>query len=65
VPSLWLYAANDTYFPPELSARMAAAYETAGGAVEYHRLPPVGVEGHELAHGSTDWSPFMATFLAR
>jgi dienelactone hydrolase len=65
VPSLWLYAANDTYFPPELSARMAAAYEKAGGAVEYHRLPPVGVEGHELAHGSTDWSPFMATFLAR
>jgi pimeloyl-ACP methyl ester carboxylesterase len=33
IPSLWLYAANDTYFPPDLSGRMADAYRNAGGTI--------------------------------
>ncbi|HMB75630.1 MAG TPA: hypothetical protein VKN76_04485, partial [Kiloniellaceae bacterium] len=31
VPTLWLYAENDSYFPPDLSRRMATAYTAAGG----------------------------------
>ncbi len=65
VPTLWLYAANDTYFPPALSQRMAAAFKGAGGNVEYHLLPPVGSEGHFLAQGSTAWAPYLAAFLKR
>ncbi len=63
VPSLWLYASNDTYFPPELSRRMADAFEAAGGTVEYHLLPPIGSEGHTLALDSTAWAPYFAAFL--
>ncbi len=65
LPSLWLYASNDTYFPPDLSGRMAEAYKSAGGAVEYHLLSPVGEEGHGLAQASTDWAPYIEAFLKR
>jgi dienelactone hydrolase len=63
VPSLWLYASNDTYFPPALSRRMADAFKAAGGTLEYHVLPPVGSEGHTLAIDSTAWAPYIAAFL--
>jgi hypothetical protein len=31
-PTLWLYAKNDSYFGPELAAKMAAAWKEGGGA---------------------------------
>lgn len=49
IPTLWLYAENDTYFAPELSRRMADAFGAAGGDAEYHLLPPVRGDGHALA----------------
>jgi dienelactone hydrolase len=66
IPSLWLYAANDTYFPPDLSRRLADAYRDAGGKVEYNLLPPVGREGHGLimADGAATWAPYLEGFLA-
>ncbi len=39
LPGLWLYAANDSYFPPELSAALAQAYRDAGGRVTFDLLP--------------------------
>jgi pimeloyl-ACP methyl ester carboxylesterase len=67
-PSLWLYSANDTYFGPELSRRMADAFRAAGGQVEYRLLPPVGNEGHYLIYSSDaarDWSAVADKFLTR
>ncbi len=68
VPSLWLYARNDTFFVPETAREMADAYQGGGGAAEFHLLPPYGNEGHFLADdqlGWTLWGERLKTFLAR
>jgi dienelactone hydrolase len=67
IPTLWLYAENDSYFAPQLSKRMVRAFVEAGGRAEYHLLPPIGEEGHRLIE--TDearalWTPIVARFLA-
>ncbi|MDO8399703.1 MAG: alpha/beta hydrolase [Bradyrhizobium sp.] len=49
VPVTWLVAANDTYFSPELSRRMADALRGGGGKVEFRVLAASGSEGHWLA----------------
>ncbi len=49
VPVTWLVAANDTYFSPDLSRRMADAFRGGGGKVEFRVLPAFGSEGHWLA----------------
>jgi dienelactone hydrolase len=65
-PMLWFYIENDTFFGPELSRRMHAAYTGAGGSAEYHLMPPFGSEGHFFI-GSPDaipqWSPLVSQFL--
>jgi dienelactone hydrolase len=48
VPVTWLVAANDTYFSPELSRRLAGAFASAGGRVDFHVLAASGSEGHWL-----------------
>lgn len=48
VPVTWLVAANDTFFPPDLSRRMADAF-LGGGKAGFHVLPASGSEGHWLA----------------
>lgn len=63
LPTLWLYAANDTYFPPDLSGRMAEAYRGAGGNVEYHLLPAITGEGHGLIAQQAAWAPYVDAFL--
>jgi dienelactone hydrolase len=66
VPMLWLYIENDTYFGPELSKRMHAAFAAAGGDAEYHLLPPHGSEGHFLVDAADAvpiWSPLVGAFL--
>jgi dienelactone hydrolase len=49
VPVTWLVAANDSYFPPELSRRLADAFRGGGGKVDFHVLAANGREGHWLA----------------
>jgi dienelactone hydrolase len=65
-PMLWIYIENDTFFGPDLSKRMHAAYTGAGGSAEYHLMPPFGNEGHFFI-GSPDaipqWSPLVSRFL--
>jgi len=48
VPSLWLYAENDSLFPPPLVARMRDAYADAGGRPELRMFPAVLYDGHRL-----------------
>jgi dienelactone hydrolase len=48
-PVAWLVAVNDTYFPPDLSRRMADAFRAGGGKVDFRLLKASGSEGHWLA----------------
>jgi len=68
VPTLWLYAENDSFFAPALSRRMYDSFRSAGGIAEYHLLPPVGAEGHQMINArdaSEAWKPILAEFLSR
>ena len=68
VPMLWIYIENDTYFGPDLSKRMHAAYTGAGGSAEYHLMPPFGSEGHifiDSPDSIPQWSPLVSQFLDR
>ncbi len=49
VPVIWLVAANDTYFSPELSRQLADAFRSGGGSVDFHVLAASGSEGHWMA----------------
>jgi dienelactone hydrolase len=49
IPVTWLVAANDSYFPPELSGQLADAFRSAGGKVDFRVLAPSVSEGHWLA----------------
>lgn len=64
VPTLWLYAENDSYFPPALSRAMADAFIEAGGRADYRLLPPYGSEGHFVIRGN-DWNGALQDFLGR
>jgi dienelactone hydrolase len=65
-PSLWIYSANDSYFPPDLSRRMADAFGAAGAFVDYQLLPPMPEEGHLLVYSPRSigyWAPALERFL--
>jgi dienelactone hydrolase len=49
VPVTWLVAANDSYFPPDLSRQLADAFGQGGDRVNFHVLAASGSEGHWLA----------------
>ncbi len=66
VPMLWIYIENDTFFGPNLSRRMHAAYTGAGGDAEYHLMPAFGNEGHffiDSPGAIPQWSPLVSQFL--
>jgi pimeloyl-ACP methyl ester carboxylesterase len=66
VPTLWLYAANDTFIGPDLSRRMAEAFRAGGAPTDYRLLPAVPGEGHSLvysADGARLWEPVVEKFL--
>jgi dienelactone hydrolase len=66
VPSLWLYAANDLFFGPELSRRMYEAYTAAGARATYESLPAIGNDGHQLISmqdGVPLWKEKVEAFL--
>ena len=45
----WLVAANDSYFWPELSQKLADAFRSSGGKADFRVLAASGSEGHWLA----------------
>jgi dienelactone hydrolase len=66
VPTLWIYAENDTYFPPWLAREMNMAFGAAGGRAEFVMLPPFCEEGHFLftdVRGLARWTPVVTSFL--
>jgi dienelactone hydrolase len=48
VPVTWLVAANDSYFSPDLSRKLADAFRSGGAKVDLRLLPASGSEGHWL-----------------
>ena len=67
IPTLWLYAQNDSYFAPSLAQRMAKAFSAAGGRAELHVLPPYADDGHSIADDEDGWDIWgqqMQAFLA-
>src|SRR4029077_16243122 len=44
VPVTWLVPANDSYFSPDFSRRLADAFRGGGGKVDFRVLPAYGSE---------------------
>ena len=66
IPTLWLYAENDSLFPPELVTRMRDAYAASGGRAELRMFPPVVHDGHRLFAdfgGRVKWLRAVDCFL--
>jgi pimeloyl-ACP methyl ester carboxylesterase len=66
IPTLWIYAENDTYFGPDLAKRMYEAFTAAGGNAELRVFPPFGSDGHFFigaAEAIPIWSPLVGRFL--
>jgi homoserine acetyltransferase len=66
VPELWIYSANDRFFPPSLAHRMHQAFVRSGGDAQFIEAPPYGIDGHGyFARAMQDWSPRVEAFLRR
>ena len=66
VPTIWFYAANDTFFGPALVDRLHAAFTGRGGKAERHAFDAIGNDGHaiwSLFDGRQRWLPLMDKFL--
>jgi dienelactone hydrolase len=63
-PMLWVYAANDSYFRPDLAHRLLAAFTGAGGRARLIDAPAFGSDGHELFSARIAmWPPMVDEFL--
>jgi dienelactone hydrolase len=63
VPMLWLYAENDKWFPPKMSAEFDKVYRAAGGRDEFVMVPPDGEDGHGYYRHVSAWSDRVESFL--
>jgi len=66
IPTLWIYAENDSFFEPALAKRMAEAFRAAGARVDFHLVRPFGPDGHFLlpsSDGLPVWAPIVEQFL--
>jgi dienelactone hydrolase len=53
VPVTWLVAANDSYFSPDLSRKLADAFRAGGAKVDFRVVASAGGEGHWLPETET------------
>jgi len=66
-PMLWVYAANDSFFAPDVALAMHAAFTGAGGKAELIQTGPFDADGHRLFFGrggSAIWGPMVERYLA-
>jgi dienelactone hydrolase len=65
VPMLWVYAANDHYFGPQLAQAFYHAYTQSGGKAQFIAAGPFGEDGHGLfsLRGIPTWTPMVDGFL--
>ncbi len=46
--SVWIYAENDSFFPPSIVDKMHEGYLAKGGDVRRVRVPAMGTDGHSM-----------------
>ena len=66
VPSIWFYAENDSYFPPDVARKAYEAYQKNGGQAKLFALPAFKKDGHTLFHsadGNQMWREEVLKFL--
>lgn len=64
VPSLWLYAANDSVFAPAKVRQWHDAYASAGGQAQLYVFPPLlQGDGHRLLDHPALWQSAADAFL--
>jgi dienelactone hydrolase len=65
VPMLWVYAANDHFFSPQLAQAFYRAYTQSGGKAQFIAAGPFGEDGHGLfsLRGIPTWTPMVDDFL--
>ncbi len=64
VPSLWLYAENDSFFGPDLVHRLRDAFILQGGDAKLVMFGPLGDDGHTIFQtGRYIWLPELDAFL--
>jgi len=65
VPTLWVYAANDHFFGPQLAHQLNQAFVDNGGNARVIATGPFGADGHELfsQQGAPIWTPLVDEFL--
>jgi dienelactone hydrolase len=66
VPSLWFYGKNDSYFDPELAARMHAAYTASGAKAHLVAYDAFKSDAHGMSSsrdGVKIWWPETEKFL--
>ena len=65
VPTLWVYAANDHFFGPQLAQQLYQAFVDQGGTARFIATGPFGADGHELfsQQGAPIWTPLVDEFL--
>jgi dienelactone hydrolase len=65
VPMLWIYAANDHYFRPQLAESLYRAFTRSGGKATFIAAGPFGEDGHRLfsLRGIPVWTPMVDDFL--
>lgn len=65
VPSLWLYAANDSFYSLAYSRGLYDAYEQAGGVAAFETFTrSAGLNGHFLINDPSLWGPVVEENLA-
>ena len=67
-PMLWIYAANDSYFAPQVADALHHAFTGAGGKAELERPGPYDGDGHRLFFGpggSAVWGPMIERYLTQ
>ena len=66
-PMLWVYAANDSFFAPDIASALHAAFTAAGGQAQLLQPGAYDGDGHRLffGHGgSAIWGPMVTAYLA-
>ena len=66
VPQLWLFAANDHFFPPKIGHAMFDAYEAGSKQpMTFIDLPPFGADGHQTFAGADPsvWASPVSAFI--
>lgn len=67
LPTLWLYAVNDSFFGYGLGRRFSEAYVRGGGRARFVELPSIGRDGHSFIRDPASvslWGGSVRTFLA-